>query len=123
MDKSKPVHERRKTTRLAGNIPLKIYSDDFDLVTETKNLSRSGVYCRVNKYIEPMTRLKIHLLLPLKKTGKIVTKKISCGGVVVRAESIPGEDSFNIAIYFNDILMRDAESLAGYVSDSLDKEA
>ena len=95
--------ERRKHPRLEGNIPVKICSDEFDLVTETANLSRTGSYCKVDKYIEPMTKLKIHLLIPLKKGQKIVTKKISCDGVVVRTESVPGQPYYNVAIYFSDI--------------------
>ena len=119
MTQHKDGSERRQHPRLAGNIPVKISSDDFDIVTETKNLSRTGVYCRVNKYIEPMTKLKIHLLLPFKRNDKIITKKVSCNAVIVRTESIPGENSFNIAVYFNDIPSRGAEAIAEYVAATL----
>ena len=64
--------ERRQHPRLTGNIPVKICSDDCDLVTETKNLSRTGVFCRINKHIDPMTKLKIQLLLPFKRQNKVV---------------------------------------------------
>jgi len=67
--------DRRKYPRTQGNIPVKIYSDDFDVVTETKNLSRAGVYCQVDKYIEPMTKLNIHLLLSSKKRGEDANKE------------------------------------------------
>ena len=115
--------DRRKYPRRQGNIPVKIYSDDFDVVTETKNLSRSGVYCQVDKYIEPMTKLNIHLLLSSKKDGKPQTKKISCQGVIVRTESVPGTDIFNVAIYFNDIKSRDAESIADFIETTLEQGA
>ncbi len=62
-----------------------------------------------------MTKLQITLLLPVKKTGKIITKKVLCGGVVVRTENIPGEDAFNTAIFFNDIHPRDSRILANFV--------
>jgi hypothetical protein len=114
--------DRRKFPRLQGNIPVKIYSDDFDFVTETKNLSRNGVYCRVDKYIEPMTKLKMHLLLSCKKEGKIVTQKISCQGVIVRTESVPGTEIFNVAIYFNDIKERDADNISVFVETMLRKD-
>ena len=113
-------HERRRHPRLENNVPLKIRSDDFDIITETKNLSSSGVYCRVNKYLEPMTKLKILLLLPTKKGHKKeTTKKISCQGVIVRTESIPGDEYFNIAIYFNDILQKDINCLNDYINANL----
>ena len=111
--------ERRKHLRLDNNIPLKICSDDFDVVTETKNLSCSGAYCRINKYLQPMTKLKLHLLLPIKKNNKITTKKISCQGVIVRSESIPGDQYFNIAIYFNEIQQRDVNSINDYINSVL----
>ena len=111
--------ERRKHPRLEGNIPVKICSDEFDLVTETANLSRTGSYCKVDKYIEPMTKLKIHLLIPLKKGQKIVTKKISCDGVVVRTESVPGQPYYNVAIYFSDINVKDADYITDYVKTAL----
>jgi len=112
--------ERRQHPRLESNIPVKIRCDEFDLVTETKNISRSGVYCRVNKYIEPMTKLKIQLLLPFKNGAKTVTKKVSCYGVIVRTEAVPDGDAFNVAIYFNDMAARDTECLTEFVNSMLE---
>ena len=111
--------ERRSHPRTEGNIPVKISSTEFDIVTETKNLSRTGAYCRINKYIEPMTKLSLHLLLPFKRNNRIITKKVSCKGVIVRTESFPGNEDFCIAIYFNDIQNKDADCIAEYVSTTL----
>lgn len=111
--------DRRRHRRVEGNIPLKISTGEFDLVTETKNLSRTGAFCRVNQYVEPMTKLKIHLLLNFRRNKKILTKKISCDGVVVRTESDPEDDStYNIAIFFNEISERAADTLAEFVESS-----
>lgn len=111
--------DRRQHPRLFKNIPLKISGTDFDIVSETKNLSRSGAYCRVSQYIEPMTKLKINLLLPFKQNNKIVTKKVTCDGIVVRTESISGEGAYNVAIYFSDIQKRGADTIAEFVSTLL----
>jgi hypothetical protein len=110
--------EQRKHPRVENNVPVKISAPQADVVTETKNISCSGVYCRVNKFLEPMTKLQITLLLPVKRAAKISTRKITCGGVVVRTENIPGEDFFNSAIFFNDIHPRDSRVLVHFV-DSL----
>lgn len=115
--------ERRRSPRIANNIPVKICSEQGDIVTETGNISRSGVYCKVDKYIEPMTKMKVHLLLPVKKGGKNSSKKISCQGVVVRSEALEGQESFNIAIFFNDIAQRDAETIADYINNFLEDES
>ncbi|MCA9407077.1 MAG: PilZ domain-containing protein [Candidatus Omnitrophica bacterium] len=114
--------ERRQNPRIENNVPLKICCDNGDFVTETGNISRSGAYCKVNRYIEPMTKLKIQLLIPLKSGNKITTKKISCQGVIVRIESADKEQEYNIAIFFNDISQRDAENIADYVSTYLEQE-
>ncbi len=119
----KSVKERRRDPRFFGSIPLKISGEDFDLVTETKNLSKSGAYCRVNQYIEPMTKLKVQFLLPFKRKDRTVNKKISCGAVIVRTESEPANGAYNVAIFFNDIQARDAATLTDYVSNMLASEA
>ena len=117
-----PAPERRKDPRLENNIPVKICSEDADVVTETLNLSCAGAYCKVNKYFEPMTKLDIVLLMPLRRREKVVTKKISCQGVVVRTEPVPGGEQFNIAIFFSDISKRDSNTIADYVNTVLEQK-
>lgn len=117
------IKERRQHTRLDNNVPVKISCDDFDLVTETRNISCAGAYCRVNRYIEPMTRLKVILLLPLKRKNKGASKKISCQGVVVRVESDPCEDYYRIAVFFSDIQPKERKIIAQFVDSSLQKNS
>jgi len=123
VDHGESSKERRRHPRIKGNIPVKICGEEFDAVTETKNLSRSGAFCRVNKYIDPMTKLKIQLLLSYKRSGKTITKKVSCEGVIVRVEQRPDEQKgYNTAIYFNDISEKDANAIADYVHFMINKE-
>ncbi len=117
--------ERRRHFRLEHNVPVKISSEDVDIVTETTNLSCSGAYCRVAKYIAPMTKLKINLLLPMGKTtksGKLTTKRIACQGVVVRTETVAGQDYFNTAIFFSDIASRDSQIISDFVQEFVDQK-
>ncbi len=118
----KSLVERRKDPRFFGSVPVKISGNDFDLVTETKNLSRSGAYCRVNQYIEPMTKLRVQFLLPFKNNNRTVTRKISCGAVIVRTESDPSTGTYNVAVFFNDIQSRDVDVLVEYVGNMLSLE-
>jgi hypothetical protein len=110
-----PFQEKRHHPRVENSIPIKITAADADFVTESKNISCSGVYCKIEKFLEPMTKLQILLLLPMRKAGKVATKKISCGGVVVRTENILQEAGFNTAIFFNDIRSKDSRTLAEFV--------
>lgn len=118
----KPIHERRREPRLENNIPVKICREGGDLVTETRNISRSGAYCRVSQYIEPMTKLKIHFLLSVPKSGRNVTKKVSCGGVAVRSEPA-GDQCYHIAIFFSEMTRRDEECIAEYVRTRLKEDS
>lgn len=115
----RPINERRGDPRLDNNIPVKICQESGDLVAETQNISRSGVYCRVNKHIEPMTKLKIHLLLSSPEEGKKETRKVSCEGVVVRSEPIEDGEGYHLAVFFSDITKRDAEYITDYVGAHL----
>jgi hypothetical protein len=106
--------ERRKNPRAFGNVPVKISHAAGDIVTETVNISRSGAYCKIDRYVEPMTRMKINILLPLWKNNRNTTKKVACEGVVVRTEPATGKGFFHIAVFFNEISRRDAEVVDDY---------
>lgn len=113
--------ERRKSQRAAAHIPVRIAQEDGDIVTETLNISRSGAHCRVNKRVELMTKLKIHILLPARKNQKR-SKTLRCKGVVVRSEPSPENGRFDIAIFFNEIAQRDAESINDYVGSCFEQD-
>jgi len=114
------VEEKRRYPRLNKVLPLKISSQDFDIVTQTKNLSCIGAFCSINTYLAPMTKLKITLLLPEKKdslTSKS-SKKVSCMGVVVRIEETH-HSNYNIAIFFEQIKERERLKLERYIQEHL----
>ena len=111
--------ERRRSPRVENNVPLKISGEDFDIVTESKNLSVSGAYCTVDQYLEPMTKLKIQLLLPFRKKNALTTRKISCQGVVVRTQAHAQDKNFSIAIYFNEVEAKAHKLIAEYVAGLL----
>ncbi|MBD3246954.1 MAG: hypothetical protein GF333_08130 [Candidatus Omnitrophica bacterium] len=114
--------ERRKYPRVKKNLPLKISDDEYDILTETKNISGSGVYCSVNKPIPIMTKLNMVLLVPLKKNrNKGDVKKINCEGVVVRSEQMRdnGEHPYRVGIYFNDIKEKDRKALVSYINTAV----
>lgn len=109
--------ERRKHTRMKTNIAVKLCRDEWgDIVAETENISRAGALCRINRYIDPMTKLKIHILLPFKRNGNNKSKAICCEGIVVRSEPALKNGYYSIAIFFSEIAQRDAETIEEYVS-------
>ena len=114
--------EKRRHPRLESNIPVKISSDHGDILTETRNLSCSGAFCRVDQRLEPMTKLKVHLLLPLRKSDKVITKKITCQAVVVRTQAVAGEEYYETAIYFSDIAPKDSRTIHEFVESVMENK-
>lgn len=114
------ISERRRYPRITKELPLKIKTDNYDLVTQTKNISCIGAYCFVNKYIPPMTKISVVIVLSLKSKSKAktTTKKVQCKGVVVRTEENPPQ-GYNIAIYFNEISQREKNKVAKYVNQQI----
>jgi len=111
--------EKRRHPRIFKKVPIKVRLDSCDVVTETQNISLSGAYCEVDKYITPMTKIDLIMLLPIKQGGaKVVTKKVNCTGVVVRSEkSQTKEGKFNIALYFTDMKKADMNTVARYIKE------
>jgi hypothetical protein len=121
--------EKRRSKRIKKNIPLKIKEGNFDSVSETQNLSSSGLYCRLDKYIAPLTKVNMILLIPsLKLTTceKEQCKKIECEGTVVRAELVndPVEgDYYNLAIFFSKMNKADRQRVEKFVKSHSNQSA
>jgi hypothetical protein len=111
--------ERRKDFRAKKQVPLKLADSNFDIITETVDISSSGVYCRVTRNLMPMSKIDVVLLVPGKDSDS-PTKKIRCKGVVVRSDPAIVKDSdkahYNIAIFFTDISKKDRKIAEDYVA-------
>lgn len=102
MTRNNQKKEKRRHLRFERNLPIKLRHDDFDIVTETKNVSCVGAYCQVDRYVAPFTKINATLQLSAEQTK---SKTVHCKGVVVRVEKIQNtlEPQYNIAIYFSEI--------------------
>lgn len=112
------IDERRRHPRFETTLPLEIKTGDFDIVTSTKNISCSGAYCQINRYLAPMTKLNI--ALALNNQGREM--KVKCKGVVVRSDPAlvsEKEQKYNIAIFFNDISESEKEKLTNFINTRL----
>ena len=114
------IEERRKHLRAKGSLPLKIADKAFDIITETVDVSSSGIYCRVTRLLPLMSKIEVVLMVPQKNSSRPKqAKKIRCKGVVVRTE--PGilkntdKAHHNTAIFFTDISEKDRKALESYV--------
>ena len=115
------IKERRKHQRLKKQVPLKIADNTFDIITETVDLSPSGIYCRVTRLLPLMSKIEVILVVPAKNS-ETKTKKIRCKGVVVRTEPIILQDveeaHYNMAIFFTEISKKDQKTIEEYTLSS-----
>lgn len=116
------MKEKRQCPRVVKVLPIKLSDNDFDILTETTNISASGTYFPLGKPLELMTKLKVVLLVPITTRNKTKTiQKITCSGVIVRCE-IAGEDTkypYRAAMYFSDLTDRDRKTLRLFVNPFL----
>ena len=118
------IQEKRKHPRIHKNLPVKISAGDFDLVTETENISCVGAYCKSDRYVAPMTKLKILILLPIHSRKSIINKKVECEGIIVRTESLKNKNSqYKIAIFFSDINSKDIKKISDYIGSHLKNDS
>jgi len=113
------AQERRKFQRIEdGGLSLKL--EGFDSITHTLNISPSGVYCKVDKPLPLMSRVKLKLMVPDKAT----VKNLEVSGIVVREHPVIVDGSikhYDIAIFFEDLSAKDKEIIADYISNKKDK--
>jgi c-di-GMP-binding flagellar brake protein YcgR len=102
--------EKRLYPRVEYKLPIKVAADGYDFITTTKNVSCVGVYCRIEKYIPPFTRVLVKMNPPIL---------VECKGVVVRTEDEEKGNGFNIAIFFNEISEGQRKKIGRYISQFL----
>jgi c-di-GMP-binding flagellar brake protein YcgR len=103
--------ERRDTTRADARLSMRVEgtpeggAGPSQLVTESQNISASGVYCFSEHYLAPLSKVALTIVLP-KVPGSRGTKElIKCEGIVVRCESPRkrGDRHYELACMFSSI--------------------
>lgn len=112
--------ERRSFPRIQDDrLSLKVKLGDFDTVAHTLNISASGLYCKIDKEIPLMSRVRLVLMVPdLSKDAEAV-KSIEVNGVVVREHPviIDGQTKhYDVAIFFEDLSPKNKEIIANYIA-------
>lgn len=111
-------HERRRDPRASERVALTISDPGGVITAETKNLSASGAYCTLERFIAPMTKLQLQFELP--DGPRQVT--VRCDGVVVRIDPVvanPGRALYNVAIFFSDLGERERSAISRFVRGRL----
>ena len=110
--------ERRKAPRVSERVALAVTDAKLTLRTETKNLSASGAYCTLDRFLAPMTKLQLQFELPDGPRHSTVR----CAGVVVRVEPVVAnaqQGLYNVAIFFTEVAARDRSVITRFVQRRL----
>lgn len=110
--------ERRQAPRVVERVAVAITEAGEAIQTESKNLSTSGVYCALDRFIPPMTKLQLEYEVP--NGHRFV--RIRCAGVVVRVEPViesTERGRYHVAIFFTDLAERDRAAIARFVRERL----
>ena len=101
--------ERRRNSRADAQLSMRVESGTTDvertqIVTETQNISASGVYCTSLHYLAPASKVELTIVLPRLPGGEGAKELIKCEGIVVRCESPTrgerGERGYELACMF-----------------------
>lgn len=110
--------ERRKFPRVRDEgLSIKLRLDDFDSITHTMNISPSGVYCKLDKELPLMSRIRLMLMIP-DPAKKGALKDLEVDGVVVRQHPVTIDGvikHYDVAIFFEDLSEKDKEAIAVYI--------
>ena len=115
--------EKRKYPRVKDEgVSLKVKSGDVDIITKSLDISASGIYCKVEKEIPLMSRIKVILIVPKTDCDKDLsespqTVKVETDGVVVREHPVIAQGKivhYDIAIFFDNISAKDRKTLLEY---------
>ena len=114
--------ERRGVPRTPERLTVDLTDDAATLQAESKNLSATGVYCTLDRFIPPMTKLRVQFEVP----NGARRVRIACTGVVVRVEPVVRDGqqgAYNTAVYFSDISDRDRSMISHFVEQRLAGDA
>ena len=121
--------ERRRYPRLKDDrVSLKVKAGDVDTITKSLDISASGVYCKVEKELPLLSRIKVLLILakPKNETSPQGTVKVETDGVVVREHPVIMNGKvvhYDVAIFFDNISAKDRQALLDYINSKTEKAA
>jgi hypothetical protein len=114
--------ERRKQPRADARLSMRVEGHQeagaTQVVTESQNISASGVYCTSSHFLAPASRVALTLVLPKLPGGRGAKELIKCDGIVVRCEpsARKGDKSFELACMFSGLDERRRELLDEFVT-------
>lgn len=91
--------ERRRSTRVDAKLSMRVEGahdgGHAKIVTETQNISASGVYATASHYLPPLSKVQLTLVIPRIPGATRAQNLLKCDGIVVRCEMNPDKRRSN----------------------------
>lgn len=115
--------ERRKFPRIKDKeIAVKLSGEGFNTITQSLDVSASGIYCKVDRRIPLMTRVQLALVIPGKTSSHANTLKVE--GVVVREHPVINNGKvqhYDVAIFFDSLSPEERRMITQYIETKTSK--
>lgn len=90
--------ERRVNLRVDARLSMRVEGvpdggPSAQIVTESQNISASGVYCLSSHFLPPLSKVQLTIVLPRLPGHAHSQELVKCEGIVVRCESLPQKRS------------------------------
>ena len=115
--------ERRATVRADARLSMRLKGARADgdltqVVTESQNISASGVYCLSPHYLAPLSKVDLAIVLPRLPGGRGTKDIISCEGIVVRCDcgAHRSEHQYQLACMFTELDPKRRQRLEEFVT-------
>jgi hypothetical protein len=116
--------ERRKRARTEARLSMRLESvlhegGSARVVTESQNISSSGVYCRSSHFLAPYSKVDLTIVLPRMPGVRAGNELLKCEGIVVRCDpagSKRGEKGYQLACMFSGLEQAHRDMLEDFVT-------
>lgn len=115
--------ERREMVRVDARLSMRVEGAhdgaQAQVVTESQNISSSGVYCLSSHYLPPLSKVQLTIVLPRIPGARATQELLKCEGIVVRCEPASGkraEPRYQLACMFSGLGTDYQERLEEFVT-------
>lgn len=116
--------ERRVNLRVDARLSMRVEGvpdggPSAQIVTESQNISASGVYCLSSHFLPPLSKVQLTIVLPRLPGHAHSQELVKCEGIVVRCESLPQKRSdvhYQLACMFSGLDRPKQELLEEFVT-------
>ena len=123
LKKASRKRERRRMLRVDARLSMRVEgSHDGSqphIVTESQNVSASGIYCLSSHFLPPLSKVLLTIVLPRIPGTTRTRELVKCQGVVVRCESVSGrraEPRYQLACMFSELDRELGERIEEFVT-------